>query len=79
MVVALILGVVNEVPVPNDEPPVDAAYQFNAPALAVAPRVTVPASQRAPGVVVLMEGVVFTVAITGVRVVERQLKFEASA
>jgi hypothetical protein len=63
-VVALIVGVVNEVPVPNEEPPVDAAYQFNVPALAVAPNPTIPESQRLPGVVVETLGVVFTVAIT---------------
>ena len=66
MVVAVILGVVKDVPDPNELPPVAAAYQFKVPALAVAPRLTVPASQRDPGVVVEIEGVVFTVAITGV-------------
>jgi hypothetical protein len=55
---------VKEVPVPNEEPPVLAAYQFNVPALAVAPKAIVPASQRLPGVVVLTDGVVFTVATT---------------
>jgi hypothetical protein len=58
------LGVVNDVPVPNEEPPVDAAYQFSVPALAVAPKATVPASHLFPGVVVLTDGVVFTVATT---------------
>ena len=61
-----ILGVVNDVPVPNIEPPVDAAYQFNVPALVVAPNSTVPASQRAAGVVPDITGVVFTVASTDV-------------
>jgi hypothetical protein len=55
---------VNEVPVPREEPPVEAAYQFNVPALAVAPNATVPAPQRLPGVIVLTVGVVFTVATT---------------
>jgi hypothetical protein len=64
VVVTLILGVVNEVPVPNEEPPVLAAYQFSVPALAVAPKATVPTSQRLAGVVVETDGVVFTVAIT---------------
>ena len=57
-----ILGVVKDVPVPKDEPPVDAAYQFNVPALAVAPNITVPVSQRASGVVPITVGVVSTVA-----------------
>ena len=47
-----ILGVVNDVPIPNDAPPVTAAYQFNVPALAVAPNVTVPVPHTEPGVVV---------------------------
>ena len=42
-------GVVNEIPVPIDAPPVEAAYQFIVPAEAVAPRVTVPASHLEPG------------------------------
>ena len=58
-----ILGVVNDVPVPNDVPPVTAAYQFNVPALAVAPNVTVPVPQTDPGVVPLTVGKAFTVAI----------------
>jgi hypothetical protein len=58
--VALILGVVNEVPVPNEVPPVEAAYQLNVPALAVAPNITVPASQREPGAGEVTVGVVFT-------------------
>ena len=64
--VVLILGVVNEVPVPNELPPVEAAYQVNDPALAVAPKVNVPASHREAGVVVTILGGVFTVAVTGV-------------
>ncbi len=57
-----ILGVINEVPVPNDVPPVKAAYQFNVPALAVAPNVTVPVPQTEPGVVPLTVGIALTVA-----------------
>lgn len=57
---------VNEVPVPNDDPPLEAAYQFNVPALAVAPKTTVPASQREAGVVEVMVGTVFTVASTAI-------------
>ena len=66
MVVEPILGVVKDVPVPRLAPPLLAAYQFNVPALAVAPSTTVPASQRLPGVVEVTEGVVFTVATTAV-------------
>lgn len=59
-------GVVNDVPVPNEDPPVAAAYQFNVPALAVAPRVTVPVPHREAGVVPEIVGVVLTVAATAV-------------
>ena len=46
-------GVVNEVPVLNEVPPVAAAYHFTVvPILVVAPRVTVPVPQRIPGDVV---------------------------
>ena len=61
-----ILGVVNDIPVPNDGPPVEAAYQFSVPALAVPPNIAVPASQRAAGVVLVTVGVVLTVAVTDV-------------
>ena len=73
-----ILGVVNDAPVPKVEPPVEAAYQFNVPALAVAPNVTIPASQRAAGVVPDIIGVVFTVASTEVLEVLVQPRFVAS-
>ena len=72
------LGVVYEVPACNDDPPVDAAYQFTIPALAVAPRFTVPASHTEPGVVPDIDGVVFTVATTAVLDVETQLPKVAS-
>ena len=49
-------GVVKLVPVPNDVPPEDAAYQFMVPELAVAPKITVPESHREPGVVPVMTG-----------------------
>ncbi len=62
------LGVVNEVPVASDVPPVAAAYQFKVPALAVAPKVTVPVPHIAAGVVAVTVGVVFTVATTAVLV-----------
>ena len=55
-------GVVNDVPVPKELPPVDAAYQFNVPALVVAPNSTVPASHREAGVMLDTVGVVFMVA-----------------
>ena len=58
------VGVTKDVPVPNEDPPLDAAYQFKVPALAVAPKFTVPASQREAGVVPDTLGVVFTVATT---------------
>ena len=60
-----ILGVVNEVPVPKELPPVDAAYQLIVPPLA-APSVNVPASQRAAGVVPVMVGVIIIVATTAI-------------
>ena len=60
------LGVVNDVPVPRDEPPDEAAYQFIVPAEAVAPNVTVPVPHLEPGVVPVMVGIVFTVAVTAV-------------
>ena len=75
--VLLINGVVKEVPVPMELPPVDAAYQFKVPALVVAPRVTVPASQRAAGVVDVIVGVLLMVATTAV-LDEVQLVVEAS-
>ena len=61
-------GVVNEVPVPNEAPPVDAAYQLIVPADAVAPNVTVPVPQTDPGVVPVIVGIVLTVATTAVLV-----------
>ena len=60
-------GVVKEVPVPNEEPPVEAAYQLIVPADAVAPKITVPGPQREPGVVPVMVGMLLTVAVTRVR------------
>ena len=61
------VGVTNELPDPNKEPPLEAVYQFIVPALALAPKVTEPASQRDAGVVLTTVGVVFIVAVTGVR------------
>jgi len=59
-------GVVNDVPVPSDTPPDDAAYQLIIPADAVAPNVTVPVPQRDPGVVPVMVGLALMVAVTAV-------------
>ncbi len=61
-----ILGVVNDVPVPNDTPPEDAAYQLIVPALAVAPNATVPVPHLESGVVPVIVGIAFTVAVTAV-------------
>ena len=47
--------VVKEVPVPRDDPPVNAAYQLIVPADDVAPKVTVPVPQREPPVVPVIE------------------------
>ena len=55
------LGVVNDTPVPKLVPPVAAAYQLMVPALAVAPKVTVPVPQRLAAVLAVMVGVAFTV------------------
>ena len=63
-----ILGVVNEVPLPKLVPPVTALYQFNVPALAVAPKVTVPVEHLAAGVVPDTVGKTLTVAITALLV-----------
>lgn len=60
-------GVVKLIPVPNAVPPLAAAYQLKIPALAVAPRVSVPVSHRDAGVVAVIVGVELIVAITKVR------------
>ena len=57
----MILGVVKLAPVAKAVPPVAAAYQDKVPAEAVAPSVTVPALQRAAGVVEATVGVAVTV------------------
>ena len=53
-------------PVPNDDPPLDAAYQLIVPADAVAAKATVPVPQREPSVVPVIVGMAFTVAVTEV-------------
>jgi len=60
-------GVVNVVPVPREAPPLMPAYQLMVPAEAVAPSATVPVPQRLAGVVPVIVGIVFTVAITAER------------
>ena len=72
------LGVVNDVPVPKLEPPVGAAYQLIVPVLALAPKDTVPVPHLAAGVVAVMFGIVFTVAVTAVLVVVVQPLLVAS-
>ena len=59
-------GVVKDVPVPNEDPPDDAAYQLIIPAEAVAPRVTVPVPQTDPGVVLVIVGTLLIVAVIDV-------------
>lgn len=75
--VDVIAGVVNEFPVPKAEPPVAEAYHEILPILADAPKTTVPVLQRAPGVVEVITGVTFMVAVTGV-LVDEQEEVEAS-
>jgi hypothetical protein len=77
-VVVEILDVVKLVPVPNDEPPVEAAYQFMVPLEDVAPKVTVPVPHLEPAVVPVIVGKVFTVAVTAVLLAVVQLPFVAS-
>ena len=55
-----------EVPVPSDEPPVDAAYQFKVP-VDVAPKVTEPDPQLDAGVVEATVGIATMVAATDER------------
>ena len=78
MVVAEILGVVKDVPVPNEVPPDDAAYQLMVPADAVAPNATVPVPQRAAGVVPVIVGIALIVAMTSVLVAVVHPLFVAS-
>ena len=59
----LIVGVINAVPIPNEDPPVEAAYQFKVPALAVACKVTVPLPQIESEVVDAIVGIVFIVML----------------
>ena len=62
------LGVVKVDPVPKLEPPVASANQLMVPDEAVALRVTEPVPQPLAGVVPVIVGTIFTVAITAVLV-----------
>jgi hypothetical protein len=53
-------------PVPRLAPPVAATYQLIVPALAVAPKITVPVPHRLDGVVPVIVGIEMIVAITAV-------------
>ena len=53
---------------PAGAPPVEAVYQLIVPAEAVAPKTTVPVPQRLFGVVPVIVGTGFTVAVTAVLV-----------
>lgn len=69
------LGVVKDVPVPSELPPVEAAYQLMVPALAVAPNVTVPVPQRDAVVVPEIEGtVLFVITTSSVEGVQPELE-----
>jgi hypothetical protein len=57
-------GVVKLAPVPKLVPPVNEEYQFIVPALAVAPKVTVPEPQLKSGVVDVIVGIGRIVATT---------------
>ena len=54
-------GVTYDVPVNNEDPPVNAAYQSIVPADAVADNVTLPVPQRDAGVVPVIVGTACTV------------------
>jgi hypothetical protein len=76
VVVAEMLGVVKEVPVPKDVPPVAAVYQFIVPEEAVAPNVTVPVPHLLPGVTADINGAAVTVTATDVREADVQAEPE---
>jgi hypothetical protein len=64
MVVALIIGVVKLVPVPNELPPAGVLNQFNVPPpTPEAPNTTVPVPQREPLVTVGAAGIALTVKL----------------
>ena len=59
-------GVVKLVPVPREVPPDETLYQLIVPLEAVAPKVTVPESQREAGAVAVIVGTSLSVTNTGV-------------
>ena len=63
---------------PNELPPVEAAYQLMVPAEAVAPKVTVPVPHTEPGVVPVIVGIELIVATTDVLEAVVQPLFVAS-
>ena len=58
------LGVVKEVPVPNDVPPVADEYQLTVPELGVAFNVTIPVPHLEPFVVEEIVGTIITILFT---------------
>ncbi len=72
-------GVVNEFPDPSEVPPVKAANQLIVPTDAVAPKVTVPVPQFAPGVLEEIVGIALIVATTAVRAADKQVPLVPSA
>ena len=71
-------GVVNVVPVPIADPPVDAAYQLIVPPLEVADKFKVPASHLLAPLTLLILGVEIILAVTVVRVALVQVAVAAS-
>ena len=67
MVVALIVGVVKVFPLKRVVAVVLSSYQLIVPAEAMADKVIVPESHLAAGVVAIIVGALFTVAVTAVR------------
>ncbi len=73
MAVLVRIGVVNELPVPTNEPAVASSYQLIVPIFDVAANDNFPASHLVAEVVLVMVGVVFTVATIGIRADEHEL------
>lgn len=69
------LGVVKLVPVPNEAPPADVAYQLMVPAGVAACRVAAPEPQIDAPVVEVNVGDGFTVIVTVLLLVEAQTPF----
>lgn len=78
MVELVSTGVVKELPVAIAVPPVAVVNQFIVPVEAAALSVTAPDSHRLDGVVDVITGIGFTVAVTAVRLAVMQLPLEAS-